>query len=311
MIAFGSRYGMLVIFGLIVVGLLLTVPAFRNPRNLLNLLQQNSIIGIVACGMALMIIAGGFDLSVGAVGAMASVVAAAVFIAVGIPAGVLVALVAGLAVGLFNGALIAKVGINPFVATLGTQILVTGLLFVATDARPIYGLPPGFTVVGLGRLGPIPVATIIFAVVAVVVWMILRFTTFGHYIYAVGGNAEASRLSGVPVDRVRIATYAAGGLLAAVAGLILLGQTNIGQPAGATTWPLTAIAAVVVGGTPLSGGVGSVWSAVIGTLLLGTVGNALNLIGVSAYWQPAVTGLVILGAVGIDSYGRKRTGGLT
>lgn len=311
LIALSARYGMLAIFSLIVVVLLVTVPSFRNPTNLLNLLQQNSIIGIVACGMAMMIIVGGFDLSVGAVGAMASVVAAAVFIVFGIPAGVVAALAAGLAVGLLNGNLIAKVGVNPFVATLGTQILVTGLVFVATDARPVYGLPPGWTFVGLGRLGPVPVATIIFGVVAVAVWITLRFTTFGHYIYAVGGNPEASRLSGVPVNRVRIATFAAGGFLAAVAGLVLLGQTNIGQPAAATTWPLTAIAAVVVGGTPLSGGVGSVWGAVLGTLLLGTVGNALNLIGVSPYWQPAVTGLVILTAVGIDSYGRKKTGGVT
>lgn len=311
LIAFGSRYGMLAIFVGIVFVLLITVPAFRNPTNLLNLLQQNSIIGIVACGMAMMIIVGGFDLSVGAIGAMSSVVAAGVFIALGIPFGVVASLAAGLVVGLLNGGLIAKVGINPFVATLGTQILVTGLLFVATDARPVYGLPPGWTFVGLGRLGPIPVATIVFGVVAVAVWITLRFTTFGHYIYAVGGNPEASRLAGVPVDRVRIATYAVGGLLAAVAGLVLLGQTNIGQPAAATTWPLTAIAAVVVGGTPLSGGIGSVWGAVLGTLLLGTVGNALNLIGVSPYWQPAVTGLVILAAVGIDSYGRKKTGGVT
>jgi ribose/xylose/arabinose/galactoside ABC-type transport system permease subunit len=283
-------------------------PNFRDPANLVNVLQQNSIIGIVACGMLLMIVIGGFDLSVGAVGAMSSVVAALVFINGSIPAGIVAALVVGLGIGLFNGFLVAKIAMNPFVATLGSQVLVYGLLYVATDAKPVYGLPEGFTWVGLGRIGPVPVAVAIFAGVAGLTWLILRRTTFGQHVYAVGGNREASRLAGINVDRVTMATYAIGGLFAAIAGLVLLGQTNIGQPATASGWPLQAIAAVVVGGVPLSGGVGGVGAAVLGTLLLGVVANALNLLSVSPYWQPAITGLVILAAVGMDSLGRKRKG---
>ena len=152
-------------------------------------------------------------------------------------------------------------------------------------------------------------AFLIFSGVVVVTLVILRFTRFGHYIYAVGGSRDASRLAGINVDRVTIAVYGFGGLFAAIAGLVLLGQTNIGQPASASTWPLSAIAAVVVGGVPLTGGVGGVAGAVLGTLLLGTVANALNLLSVSPYWQPAITGLVILLAVGLDSYQRKRSGG--
>jgi len=305
-----GRYAISVVFiGLLVV-LLITSPDFRDPRNLWNVLQQNSIIGIVALGMLVMMISGGFDLSVGAIGAASAVVAAYAFVNFSIPFGVVGGLLIGLLIGSANGILIAKVGINPFVTTLGMQVFVQGLLFVATDARPIYGLPSEFTFIGLGRIGPVPVAAIIYGVVAVAVWILLRFSRFGHYVYATGGNKEASRLAGVPVDRVIIGAFAIGGFLAAVAGLVLLGQVNIGQPAMQAAWPLAAIAACVVGGTSLFGGVGTVPGVVVGTLLLGVVANALNLFGVSPYWQPAVTGVIILAAVGIDAYQRKRKGGL-
>jgi ribose transport system permease protein/putative xylitol transport system permease protein len=306
-----ARYAISIVFFALLVVLLITSPEFRQPNNLWNVLQQNAIIGIVACGMLVMMIAGGFDLSVGAVGSAAAVVAALGFINLSIPAGVLLALVVGLAVGTTNGLLITKVGINPFVTTLGMAVFIQGLLFVATDAKPVYGLPPGWTVVGLGKIGPVPIASIIFAIVAGATWFLLRFSRFGHYVYAVGGNKEASRLAGVPVDRVLIGAFALGGFFAAIAGLVLLGQVNIGQPAAVSTWPLTAIAACVVGGTSLSGGVGTLPGAVVGTLLLGVVANALNLFGVSPYWQPAVTGVIILSAVGIDSFQRKRKGGVS
>lgn len=301
-----SRYALLAIFVLLVVALALAVPHFATWPNFANVLSRNSIIGVVACGMLLMIIVGGFDLSVGAVGAMSSVVAAALIVDHSIPLGVGAGLLLGLTVGLVNGFCVAKIGINPFVATLGTQVLITGLLFVSTKAQPVYGVPESFTWLGLGRIGPIPVPTVIFAAIAIATWALLRFTTFGHYIYVVGGNRAAARLAGVNVDRVTLGTYAIGGLFAGIAGIMLLGQTGIGQPASAGDWPLAAIAAVVVGGVPLSGGVGTVGGAVLGTLLLGIVANGLNLIGISPYWQPAVTGAVILVAVGIDSYQRRR-----
>ncbi|MFN8518662.1 MAG: ABC transporter permease [Chloroflexota bacterium] len=300
------RYAMFAIFLVLVAGMAIFSPTFRNPNNLINILQQNSIIGIVACGMLVMIITGGFDLSVGAVGALSAIVGAWVIIQLSIPLGIAAALLAGVVVGVVNGVLITKVGMNPFVATLGMQVFVRGVLLIVTDGKPIYGVPNDLTWIGLGRIQGIPVAVLIFAAVVLATFVILRFTRFGHYIYAVGGNKEAARLAGIDVDLVLIGVYTYGGLCAAIAGVVLLGQTIIGQPGAAETWPLSAIAAVVVGGVPLSGGSGGVGSAVLGALLLGTVANALNLLGVSQYWQPAVTGLVILTAVGIDSYQRKR-----
>lgn len=297
---------LLIAFVLLVASQLLTTPAFGRWANLSNILQQNSIIGIVACGMLLMIILGGFDLSVGAVGAMTSVVAAAVIVSVNTPTGIVVALLAGLAVGAANGAFVALLGMSPFVVTLGTQSVVLGILFVTTQAKPVYGVPESFTRLGLGRISGVPIVTLFFLAVVVFVWALLKFTRFGHYIYAVGGNHEAARLAGVNVTWVTIGTYAIGGMLAGLAGILLLGQTGIGQPSAASSWALAAIAAVVVGGVPLSGGIGRVSSVVLGTFLLGVVANALNLNGVSSYWQPLVTGLVILVAVGIDSYQRKR-----
>lgn len=291
---------------IVVVIQLFTTPAFGRWANISNILMQNSIIGIVACGMFLMILLGGFDLSVGAVGAMTSTLAAALIVDVNTPVGVSAALLAGLAVGAANGAFVAVLGMSPFVVTLGTQSVVLGALFVATQAKPVYGVPAEITQFGLGRVAGVPIVTLVFAAVVVGVWAMLRFTRFGHYIYAVGGNTEAARLAGVRTTWVTVGAYAIGGALAALAGVLLLTQTGIGQPAAASGWALSAIAAVVVGGVPLTGGSGKISAVVLGTFLLGIVANALNLNGVSSYWQPAVTGTVILVAVGVDSYRRKR-----
>ncbi|MGE5623860.1 MAG: ABC transporter permease [Methanocella sp.] len=303
---FLRSYGLLVTFAVMFLGLFAFSPNFRNPQNLLNLLQQNSVNGIIASGMTLMIISGGFDLSVGATAALSGMVAAVLFLKVGILAGVMGGLAAALTVGLINGLLIAKVGINAFVATLGMQIITRGLLYISTNATPIYGLPAEYMRVGLGSIGPFPIATSIFAIIVVVMFVVLRYTPFGQYVLSVGGNEEATRLSGIDVDKVKIAVFALGGLLAGIGGLILLGQTNTGQPQAAAGYELNAIAAVVVGGTPLTGGQGSIFNTVVGVLLLGMIANGLNLFNVSPYWQPAVTGFIILVAVGLDTVGKRR-----
>jgi ribose transport system permease protein/putative xylitol transport system permease protein len=301
-----GRYTVVAVLILLVIVLSITMPAFRRPANLFNILQQNAIIGIVAIGMLLMIIVGGFDLSVGAVGAATGVVAAWLLIHTSLPVALLGALVVGLIVGVANGVLISRVDIDPFITTLATSVIVVGLLFVLTDAKPVYGVPDVLHVIGLGRIGPMPIAALVFAAVAFVAWVILRFTRFGRYIYAVGGNSEACRLAGVPIARVTTRTYVLGSMAAAVAGLVLLGQTNIGQPSAATSWPLTAIAACVIGGAQLGGGGGTVGGVIIGTLLLGVMSNALNLMGVSPFWKPALTGLIILIAVGVESRQKER-----
>ena len=285
-------------------------PTFRTPFNLQNILEQNSLLGIVACGMTIMMIAGGFDLSVGATGATAAVVGAAVAnLGWGTPATIATALVVGLVVGLINGTLIARLRINAFVTTFAMASVVSGLLFVATSAQSIPGGTPALQEAATGRLGPFPVIFLIFAVCLVGVWVLLSRTKLGHYLYAVGGNAQASRLSGVPVERVHITAFALGGVFAAAGGALLLGQTSVGQPSSAANWPLAAIAICVVGGVALTGGVGRIEDVLAATLLLGVIANGLNQLNVSPYWQPTVTGLVILLAVVLDQFTRRRRAG--
>lgn len=299
------RYGIVAVFVTLLAVLLLTSPQFRTAGNISNVLQQNAVIGIIACAMTFAIISGGFDLSVGAGAALASVVGAKIIIEAGIPAGILGALLAGLLLGLLNGFLIAYAGVNPFVATLGTATIVRGLIYVSTNATPFFGVPMGFTVVGLGRTGPLPNATWIFLVVALLLAFILHQTRFGHYVYAIGGNVVAAAEMGIAVQRVNLAVYALVGLCAAIGGIILTGQTASGQPQAALNYELTAITAVIVGGASLGGGRGGMAGTILGVFLLGLVSNALNLYGVSAFWQPVATGTILVLAVGIDGYSRR------
>jgi ribose transport system permease protein len=301
-----TQYGILIVFCLMLIVFMVTNGDFRRPANLMNILQQSSLIGVVAVGMAMVIIAGGFDLSVGAIGAGASITAATIMVSTGsILLGIAGGLFVGLAFGLFNGLLVAYAGITPFVATLGSGTIMSGLIFAFTNARPVSGIPNVYTDWGLGKVAGLPTTALIFLAVSFVCAGFLRFGRAGHYLFAVGSSSEASKLAGVPVNAVVLTSYVLCGLLAGLAGLMLLGQTGIGQPTAGANWALMAIAAVVVGGTPLRGGTGGVHSAVIGTLLLGVLANALNLYGVSPYWQPAVTGIVILLAVGADNLQRK------
>jgi ribose/xylose/arabinose/galactoside ABC-type transport system permease subunit len=295
------RYGIAVVFAALVIGMLIASPQFRTEANFLNLLQQNAIIGILACAMTFAIILGGFDLSVGANAAFSSVVAARLMIDYDISVGIAGALVAGMLIGLLNGLLIAYVGVNPFVSTLGTMTVVRGLVFVYTNATPLFGVPFSFTEVGLGRTLGVPNAFWIFLGIATVLLVTLSQSRFGHYVYAIGGNVTAAREMGVNVRRIRLLVYVMIGACAAIAGIILVGQTATGQPAGALGYELTAISAVIVGGATLSGGYGNLLSTIVGVFLLGVVSNALNLFGVSPFWQPVATGTILIIAVALDS----------
>jgi ribose/xylose/arabinose/galactoside ABC-type transport system permease subunit len=304
-IDYARRFGIVVVFLALIVILVGTLPQFRTAANISNVLQQNAVIGIIACAMTFAIISGGFDLSVGAGAALASVVGARLMIEAGIPFGIAGALAAGLLLGLLNGTLIAYAGVNPFVATLGTATIVRGLIYVSTNATPFFGVPMGFTVVGLGRTGPLPNATWIFLVVSIVLAFTLHQTKFGHYVYAIGGNIVAAAEMGIDVRRVKLAVYALVGICAAIGGIILTGQTASGQPQAALNYELAAITAVIVGGASLGGGRGGMAGTIVGVFLLGLVSNALNLYGVSAFWQPVATGTILVLAVGVDSYSRR------
>jgi ribose/xylose/arabinose/galactoside ABC-type transport system permease subunit len=303
------RYGIWAALVVVVVVLMIISPSFRASSNLTNILQQNSLLGIVACGMFVMMVSGGFDLSVGAVAATVSVAAAQVSNHAVLPVAIIVGLAIGAIIGLFNGLLIAKGRINAFMTTFAMSSLVSGVLFVATSAAPVVGRP-GFlaTLALFGKVGGIPDTFIVYLAIAALTWVLMRRTKWGHYVYSLGGNREASFLSGVPVVTAQTLAFCFGGVMAAVGGLLLLGESGIGQPSSATDWPLTAIAICVIGGVALSGGEGRVQDTIAAALLLGVVYNGLNLLNVSPYVQPAVTGAVILIAVTGDQLSRRRSG---
>ncbi|MHB1499115.1 MAG: ABC transporter permease [Acidimicrobiales bacterium] len=300
------RYGIWMALAVLVLLLSVASPSFRTVSNLTNVLEQNAMLGIVACGMLVMMVSGGFDLSVGAVGATGSVVAAYFTDHGGLALAIVACLVIGIVVGLLNGLLIAKGGINAFMTTFAMASIVTGILFVVTSAAPVNANAGWLTTLALGEVGRVPDAFIAYVVIATLTWVLMTRTKWGHYVYSIGGNREASYLSGVPVVASQVAAFVFGGLCAAMGGLILLGQSNIGQPSSATDWPLTAIAICVIAGVSLSGGEGRVQETVAATLLLGVVADGLNLLNVSAYVQPAVTGGVILIAVAFDKMNRGR-----
>ena len=287
-----------------VIGLAIANPTFRNPANLLNIVQQASMVGIVACGMQLMIISGGFDLSVGATAAAAGCLAAAISLVAGIPLGIFGALVLGLLIGTINGGLIAKVGMNPFVSTFGTQAIITGTLYAMTEAKPIAPLPREWRELGFFNIGGLTFSSIVFVVVVAALAAVLRYTRYGQHVYAVGSNKVGTSRAGVNVDRVIVATYAIGGLTAAIAGILLTSIAGIGSPQAGTTWALLSIAAVVIGGTPLTGGVGGISSAVVGIFALTVLNNAMTLYSISAFWQPAFMGTGVLLAVGYEAWRR-------
>jgi ribose transport system permease protein len=296
---------------LVVLALILATASasFRAMANIQNILNQNAVIGIVACGMLVMMISGGFDLSVGAVGAAASVAAAWISVSTGsLTLGMLAAVAVGLTVGLVNGLIITLAGINPFITTFAMASVISGILFVLTSAQSQTANAAWLATIAFKTVAGVPLAFLVFLFVALLTHLLLTRTKWGHWLYSIGANANASYLSGVPVSATRIAAFIFGGLTAALASLLLLGQTNIGQPTAAADWPLNAIAICIIGGTALSGGVGRVGHTVAATLLLGVVANGLNQLAVSPYWQPAVTGLIILIAVGVEAFTRRRGG---
>lgn len=276
-------------------------PSFLTTGNLLNILQQSSINACVALGMTLVIIAGGIDLSVGPVAAIAAV-AAAVLMVAGAPIAVaiLVALACGALASTLNGLLVAHGGLQPFIVTLGTLSLYRAVALIYTGGSPVFGIPPSFRALFNTSLLGIPNPVLIVAVLALLVWVVLNKTPLGEYFLAVGGNEEASRIAGVPVAATKIASYAISGSLAAMAGLILVGRLGAADPTLGNLWELDAIAAAAIGGASLMGGKGSIVGTLLGAIILGSLRNGLTLLNVQAFYQLLATGLIILVAMLID-----------
>ncbi|RVM05700.1 ABC transporter permease [Sinorhizobium meliloti] len=291
---------------LVAVALYLTFASdyFLEPRNLLNVGRQASVVAIVALGQALVIIARGIDLSVGSVIGLSAVVAAVLMRDTGSETvGLLGGLLTGLACGLANGLLYTRLRINPFIATLGTLSIARGIALLMTGGIPVsFG---GFAeLVGAGRIFDIPVSFLLMIVLAVIVHVFASRTVKGREIYAIGDNPKASRLAGVNLRSTRLFVFALCGLLAGLGGLILAGNLASADPNLGMGYELDVIAAVILGGTALSGGRGSVPGVVIGALLMALLNNAFVLLGISAYWQVVTKGLVIIFAVGLDGLQR-------
>jgi len=304
--AVAARNNLWIALVLLVGVLSLASDSFRKVANLQNILAQNGIVGIVAIGMLVMMISGGFDLSVGAVGSAVAVCAAYVSVQTNLVVAIAVSLALGILLGSVNGFLIAKIGINSFIVTFALASIVTGVLLVLTNGGSVIGRSPQLQDFAFGRVGGIPLLFWSFLIFASLTHVLLARTKWGHWIYSAGANAHASYLSGVPVVSVKFGAFAFGGLAVGIGGMLLFGQSAIGQPTGAAGWPLSAIAICVIGGTSLNGGIGRVSSVIAAVLLLGVVANGLNQLGISPYWQPAVTGTIILIAVLANQIGQQR-----
>lgn len=298
----------LLVFIIFCVILAIVSPRFLAPQNISNVIRQFSMIAIVAVGMTFVIISGGIDLSVGGIVAFVGVSTAWMIVNMGLPiwVAIIVALILGSLLGLVNAILVVKVGLPPFIATLGTMQISRGLVLALTKGYPIRPLPENFLRIGHGKIGVIPIPIIIMVVVVLIAHIYLSRTTNGRYVYYTGSNLEAAVLSGIKTKRVLSSVYVITGLLCAVAAVVLTARLSSAQSNMAEGWELDAIAAVVIGGASLSGGVGSVIGTLIGAAIMGVIRNAMVLLHVSVYWQTVVIGCVILAAVTIDKIRHRK-----
>ncbi|NWF67444.1 MAG: ABC transporter permease [Chloroflexi bacterium] len=280
---------------------------FLQERNLVNIAVQNAHIIIVTVGMTLVMLSGGIDLSIGSVAALTGAVAAGLIVqnSVPVPLAMLLGLALGFAIGLINGWMVVYGKLPPFVATLAMLGMARGLTLVYTNGRPIANIGDEFTFWGRGTIGPIPTPIVVWVVVVIVAILLMTRTRFGLHIYAIGGNEETARLAGVPVNRVKMLTFGISGFLAALGGLLLTARVFSAQPQAAVGLELDAITAAVLGGVSLFGGVGNIPGAIIGALLVGVLGNGMNLLRVASYPQQVIQGVVLVLAVTIDMYTKR------
>jgi putative xylitol transport system permease protein len=308
-------YGIYLAFVILVIALSLANPYFLTASNISNVLLQTSINGVLAFGMTFVIITRGIDLSVGSVLALAGIIAASFATTssmasiAGGPYPVVVALGVGLLVGVLAGAIVgvivARFSVPAFVATLGMLSAARGLTLIYAGGRPVPALTPQFRWIGNGALFGVPTPVIILAAVFLLSWFVLARTRFGRYVYAVGGNPRAAKTSGIDVTRIRFAVYVICGGLSGVAGMMLAARTGSALTQAGIGYELDAIAAVVIGGVSLSGGVGRVTGTLIGALIIGVMNNGLDLMGIESYYQQVLKGMLIVGAVMLDQRGNQ------
>ncbi len=298
-----------ILLGLTFLCILLTIlkPVFLTPKNLLNVLRQLSTNLYLALPMTIIIILGGIDLSVGSIIALSGVLTGGLiaFSGAPVPLAIAAGLAAGILVGLFNGTVIAKTTIPPFIVTLATMNIARGVAYVYTGGQPIRVMSDSFNFIGAGYINGIPTPVIYLVVIIIICYLIMNRSKLGRHIYAVGGNSLAAKFSGIKSSRILMFAYAFSGLLAGFAGIVLASRMFSGQPTAGEGAEMDAIAAVVLGGTSMSGGIGKIGGTIIGGLVIGVLNNGLNLLNVNSFWQYIVKGVVILIAVFVD-YLKKR-----
>ena len=275
-------------------------PAFLTARNFANIAVQVSSDLLIVIGTALVIITGNIDVSMGPIMAFSSVIAASLMPKVGCFPASMIALIVGAMLGMGNGLAVGLLRLDSFVVTLSSMVAIRALAYIYTKGFPISTVPEGYSVLGTGYVGGLPVPTIIAAAIFIIFVFIMRYTPFGRHVYATGDNEVAAIHSGINVKFVKIAVFTINGLLSSIAGLILMARLMSGIPTIGADVAFTAIAAVVMGGVSLTGGKGSLWGALVGILLLGTINNGLNLMRIQAFWQGFVKGIVIFLAILID-----------
>ncbi|HEX4200432.1 MAG TPA: ABC transporter permease, partial [Chthoniobacterales bacterium] len=307
------KYGIFLVFIAMLIVASILSPAFLSPTNLINVVRQMSVVGLIALGVTGVIVSAGIDLSSGSVVGLSAVVAAslaqlpdyaaAYYKGLNLPVfvAVLAACAVGALVGLLNGGLVAKTRIPPFIATLGTLTTIRGLAYLYTSGRPVSDLTDDYNFIGQGDFLGIPVPILILVIMAIITHVLYSQTKFGKYIYAIGGNEQAARVSGINVSKYKMLMYVYAGLLSGLAGLVVSARIGSGQSGQGVGYELDAIAAAVIGGASLSaGGIGTVAGTIVGALIIGVLNNILDLTNVSAYWQQIVKGCIIVGAVIID-----------
>jgi ribose/xylose/arabinose/galactoside ABC-type transport system permease subunit len=297
-----KKYGIFIALLFICIILTIATPNFLTLQNMVMVLRQTSINGILAIGVTFVIISGGIDLSLGSVVALTGVAAASFAHpgTHGLIVPLLVGILIGLGIGVINGLIITKGKVAAFIVTLGMMTIARGLALVVSDGRPVSNLSDSFNFIGGGAFLNIPIPILLFGGVIVLSSIILNYTKTGRYIYAVGGNENAAKASGINVHSIKMFTYIVCSGLAGLAGIVLASRITTGQPNAGVAYELDAIAAVVIGGTSLSGGAGKIIGTVVGALIIGVINNGLDLLNITSYSQQIIKGLIIIGAVLLD-----------
>lgn len=302
-----SRHGLLASLFLLVVVSEYLYPGFLMPQNIRNILGQSAPTGIVAVGMTFVMITGGFDLSVGSIYAAGATIYASLAVAGWpLPVAAVATVAIGSLAGLANGLIVTRLKVNPFVATLGTMSAFSGLALIYSNSSPFIAPDPAFAVLGRGQMLSIPISIWILLAFLVAGQLVLSRTVYGRQLYAIGGNDEASRLAGLRTAALRTSTYALSGACAAIAGMLIASRLGMGQADIGATMALDAIAVVVIGGTSLLGGEGSIWRTAIGLLIVAVLTNLLDSLAISSHYQLVIKGTIVIGAVAVDSLIRSR-----